>query len=578
MEGACGHGRSHDGEGPADPRRRVQRRPPAQVRWLHPRGRQLRCVRRDPGVDARQGRQSPVARLHLGAGRSRGQADRRAVPLGRCRRPAVPPGHRVRHRGHGQGDLLCPVRPHDPGRLPGSGRTGDRGRCGDVHGGRPRRDRPRPVRWQALHGSVRVIRDRVRDEAVAIAKAYSHPQVELRHVLWGLVYVLGPAAPTEVSLATAKSYLEPAGDAYATPTVTDDAEAALATITDEASAKAAAIDLAARLGPGGADAAGSAREGAARDAGTATASTTTATEVADTPDEPATPDSTDATAETTDQILAELDALIGLVPVKAAVRGLIAVQLLNTERRAAGLPEVAASLHVVFTGNPGTGKTTVARIIGRLYGSIGLLSKGHTVEVSRADLVAGYVGQTAIKVQAAVERAVGGVLFIDEAYALSMEGSGEFGAEAVAQLVKMMEDHRDELAVVAAGYPEEMRRFIDSNPGLRSRFTHYIDFPDYTPAELVEVFEAMAALAKVRLATGVAERLGHLFLMASEVGNFGNARYARSVFEAAYANMATRALADGTIALDEVDELRVEDLPAPETDASSDRRIGFHPR
>ena len=301
-------------------------------------------------------------------------------------------------------------------------------------------------------------------------------------------------------------------------------------------------------------------------------------EVDDAPESPGAPTVTPAAKETTEQILAELDALIGLVPVKAAVRRLIAVQMLNTERRAAGLPEVNASLHVVFTGEPGTGKTTVARIIGRLYGSIGLVSKGHTVEVSRADLVAGYVGQTAMKVEAAVEKALGGVLFIDEAYALSMEGSGEFGAEAVAQLVKLMEDHRDDLAVIAAGYPEEMKRFIDSNPGLRSRFTHYIDFPDYTPAELVEVFESMAATAKVRLGPGVTERLGHLFLVASDVGNFGNARYARSVFEQSYANMATRALADGTIALDEVDELREEDLPPPEIAGSGERRIGFRPR
>ena len=211
---------------------------------------------------------------------------------------------------------------------------------------------------------------------------------------------------------------------------------------------------------------------------------------------------------------------------------------------------------------PGTGKTTVARIIARLYGSIGLVSRGHLVEVSRADLVAGYVGQTALKVQAVVDRG-------DRRRRCSStrptrsrrRARGEFGAEAVGQLVKLMEDHRDDLAVIVAGYPDEMRQFIDSNPGLRSRFTHYIDFPDYTAAELVEVFEGFAAEAKVGLGEGVPERLGHLFVAALEVGNFGNARYARTMFEGAYANMATRALADGLIEPPEVEHILVEDLP-----------------
>jgi hypothetical protein len=426
-----------------------------------------------------------------------------------------------------------------------------------------------------------VIRDRVRDEAIAIAKAYSHPMVELRHVLWGLVKTLGSAAPTEVSALTVKSYLEPAGSSYETPVVSPAAEAALAAIDSEASAQAVVLDLAKRLGPGGADAVGEGPAGSA-DAAlpvvsstlAAAAATTTTTEDADAAPSPA----STTTTEATDSILAELDALIGLVPVKAAVRRLIAVHLLNTERRAAGLPEVNASLHVVFTGNPGTGKTTVARIIARLYGSIGLVSRGHLVEVSRADLVAGYVGQTALKVQAVVDRSVGGVLFIDEAYSLSTEGSGEFGAEAVATLVKLMEDHRADLAVVAAGYPVEMRRFIDSNPGLRSRFTHTIDFPDYSAPELVQVYEGFAAVARVRLGPGVGERLGHLFVAALEIGNFGNARYARSLFEQSYANMATRALADGLIERDEVDELLVVDLPAEDPFTTANRRIGFRPR
>ena len=425
-----------------------------------------------------------------------------------------------------------------------------------------------------------MIRDRVRDEAIAIAKAYSHPTVEIRHVLWGLVRVLGSAAPTEVPAGTVKGYLEPTGSSFQTPVVSPAAEAALAAIDSEASAKAAVLDLAKRLAAGEAATDVPAAPGTS-DAPGITAMRSTATSTAtvseDADPAPASPAAPTA-AETADSILAELDALIGLVPVKAAVRRLIAVHLLNTERREAGLPEVNASLHVVFTGNPGTGKTTVARIIARLYGSIGLVSRGHLVEVSRADLVAGYVGQTALKVQAVIDRSVGGVLFIDEAYALSTEGSGEFGAEAVATLVKLMEDHRADLAVIVAGYPEEMRHFIDSNPGLRSRFTHTIAFPDYSAAELVQVFGGFAAVASVRLAPGVRERLGHLFVAALEIGNFGNARYARSLFEQSYANMATRALADGRIERSEVDEILAVDLPAEDPFTTANRRIGFRPR
>jgi hypothetical protein len=441
-----------------------------------------------------------------------------------------------------------------------------------------------------------VIRDRVRDEAIAIAKAYSHPEVDLRHVLWGLVDVLGAATPSEVSAETVKGYLAPVGSAYQTPAVSVAAEAVLATIDSEAAAKAAVIDLAARLGPGGADAAGhggstsadgpvspgaggggSAGPSAAGSPTGPTSATGSAATATTTTSEDRSAAPTTRVKESIEVILAELDALIGMLPVKASVRRLMAVHQLNAERRAANLPEVDASLHVVFTGNPGTGKTTIARIIGRLYGVIGLVSRGHLVEVSRADLVAGYVGQTALKVQSVVERAKGGVLFIDEAYALATEGSGEFGAEAVAMLVKLMEDHRDDLAVIVAGYPEEMRQFINSNPGLRSRFTHYIEFPDFSADELVLVFESFASTAKVRLGPGVGERVRRLFVAAIAVENFGNARYARSTFEKAYANMATRVVADGRIDRAEVEELLEADLPGDDPFIATRRPIGFHP-
>ena len=419
-----------------------------------------------------------------------------------------------------------------------------------------------------------MIRDRVRDEAIAVAKACSHPVVEPRHVLWGLVQALGTECPTEVPPATVKALLEPHGSSYATPTVSPEAEAALAEITD-ASAKTFAIELLKRIQGGGSGGPAPVVPGPA--IGTPVTPTTAA--VATTADATAPPTATEPEGkETTEAILAELDALVGLAPVKAAVRRLIAVQMLNAERRAADLPVVNESLHIVFTGAPGTGKTTIARIIARLYGSIGVVSRGQLVECSRADLVAGYVGQTALKVQEVVDRAIGGVLFIDEAYALSEEGSGEFGAEAIAMLVKLMEDHRDDLAVIVAGYPEEMRQFIDSNPGLRSRFTHTIEFPDYSAPELVQVFEGFATTAKVRLGPGVAERLGHLFSLALNVGNFGNARYARSLFEDSYANMATRVLADGKIEPGEDDEIIEEDLPAADPFTTATHKIGFRPR
>ncbi len=294
------------------------------------------------------------------------------------------------------------------------------------------------------------------------------------------------------------------------------------------------------------------------------------------PQTPATPVA--APKESTQEILAELDALVGLAAAKEAVRRAMAVQALNAERRKQGLPVVGASQHMVFIGPAGTGKTTVARIVARLYGSMGLLSKGHLVETGRADLVAGYVGQTAIKVQEAVERALGGVLFIDEAYALAGAGYNDFGAEAIATLVKLMEDHRSDLAVIVAGYPDEMRTFIDSNPGLRSRFTTYVEFDDYSVDQLIEIFGDMAAKAKVDLGPGVLERAKAIIVLAMVSPNFGNARYVRSLFEEAYGRMAARVMADGQIEAGELTALTEADIPTVITGLVMDRPpIGFRP-
>jgi tetratricopeptide (TPR) repeat protein len=249
-----------------------------------------------------------------------------------------------------------------------------------------------------------------------------------------------------------------------------------------------------------------------------------------------------------DAVLAELDALIGLAAVKAEVRRLAELLRIATMRRAAGLKNVQVSLHLVFQGGAGTGKTTVARLFGRLYKSLGLLATDKVVEVSREDLVSGYVGQTATKTAAAVDSALDGVLFIDEAYGLVRAASeGDFGPEAVVELLKRMEDDRDRLAVIAAGYPHEMTEFLATNSGFRSRFGETIHFEDYGPAELVQIFEKFAVDADYALEDAAREELQRVMerLHAARDRFFGNARTARNLFDDVVAHQAQRLLASG---------------------------------
>ncbi|MCI2105377.1 MAG: AAA family ATPase [Intestinimonas sp.] len=279
--------------------------------------------------------------------------------------------------------------------------------------------------------------------------------------------------------------------------------------------------------------------------------------------------------ENLDDLLAELDGLCGLKKVKEDVRSLINLVKVRRLRQEQGLPVPPLSLHLVFMGNPGTGKTTVARLLARVYHAIGVLSKGQLVEVDRSGLVAGFVGQTAIKTGEVIQKALGGVLFIDEAYALvNQENANDFGKEAIEVLLKGMEDHRDDLIVIVAGYTELMGRFISSNPGLESRFNKYFFFEDYDGEQLMEIFRSMCVKNGYTLAeaaqTYAADAFRDMYKERDE--NFGNARDVRNVFERTVARQANRVAALDAPTREQLMELTISDLRGEEEQENTEQQ------
>ncbi|HHV78886.1 MAG TPA: AAA family ATPase [Firmicutes bacterium] len=262
-----------------------------------------------------------------------------------------------------------------------------------------------------------------------------------------------------------------------------------------------------------------------------------------------------------EKCLAELNELIGLNEVKDLVKELYAFVEVQRRRTRVGLAAEAMSLHMIFRGNPGTGKTTVARVIGKMLKEVGILKKGHLVEVERADLVGEYIGHTAQKTREQIKRALGGILFVDEAYSLARGGEKDFGKECIDVLVKAMEDHRNELVLILAGYRDEMARFLQANPGLRSRFPIQIEFPDYSPNELLQIAELMLKKRQYRFTSEAREAFFRRIEGALRTELIpGNARMVRNMVEKAIRRQALRLVSKTDATMDELMTITVAEV------------------